>query len=243
MLNHKINTVAVDPFFNQMIKKHRFYRFAMLLILAVGSAGSTTTYAYQDNYNNYSSTAYNTSTVSAVNQPKIRWYRYYNANGQPNLSSTITDQHLRYGYEGLDRNMQVVKQVSPYSPEQYAKQKAQRDVLAAQHESDMALRRNYGSAAQAASKRDQILADMTSRKGYLQTQLVTLQSSLSENITRAASFERQKKPIPASLQTSLKENHKNVDEAQRNIQSIELRQQQIKAEYAQIISRLNRLNQ
>ena len=44
--------------------------------------------------------------------PVVRWYRTY-ANGVPVLSATITEQHIRNGYEGLDANMQVVKRVPP----------------------------------------------------------------------------------------------------------------------------------
>lgn len=171
-------------------------------------------------------------------QPVIRWYRYYNNNGQPSLSSTITDQHLRYGYEALDRNMQVIKRVPPYSIESYARQKAKRDAEAAQRQDDINLRRTYGSAAQAIVKRDQLLADMASRKSYLQTQLAGLQRMLSKDIAQAATYERQGKPIPAMLQKSISDNKKNVLEAQQNIQAISERQQQVIQQYNEIIRRL-----
>ena len=174
-------------------------------------------------------------------QAKVRWYRYYNSNGQPNLSSTITDQHLKYGYEALDRNMQVVKRAPPYSADSYAVQKAKRDAQEAQRQSDLSLRRSYGSAAQAAVKRDQILADMGSRKVYLQAQLANLQRALSTDIAQAAVYERQGKAIPAMLQTSLMTNRKNVADAQKNINAITERQQQVRQQYEEIIRRLSRM--
>jgi hypothetical protein len=200
---------------------------------------SSTASAYSNSYNNSSSGTYTQSNASNINQPKVRWYRYYGPNGEPNLSSTITEQHLRYGYEALDRNMQVIKRADSYTPDQYAKQKAQRDAIYAQRQADLELRKNYGSAVHAANKRDKMLMDMTKRKAYLETQLAGLKISLNNDITQAASFERQKKPIPPFLKKSLEENQKNVEDAQRSIQSIEARQQQISAEYDQIIRRLN----
>ena len=60
---------------------------------------------------------YTTTSSSGMAQPKARWYRYYDSNGRPNLSSTITDQHLKYGYQALDANMQVIKRATPYTPD------------------------------------------------------------------------------------------------------------------------------
>ena len=182
-------------------------------------------------YSSYSSGANNP-------QPIIRWYRYYNGSGQPSLSSTITDQHLKYGYEALDRNMQVIKRVPPYSTESYARQKAKRDAEATKRQADMNLRRTYGSVTQAVAKRKLMLADMASRKSYIQTQLIGLQRMLSKDIAQAATYERQSKPVPAMLQKSITDNKKNVLEAQQNIQAINERQQQVIQQYDDIIRRL-----
>lgn len=184
---------------------------------------------------------YTTTSSSGMAQPKARWYRYYDSNGRPNLSSTITDQHLKYGYQALDANMQVIKRATPYTPDSYAVQKAKRDALEAKRQYDMNLKRTYGSASQAAAKRDQILADMASRKVYLQAQLTSLQRALSSDIAQAAVYERQRKAIPAALQKSLQTNRKNVSDAEQNIRAISERQQEIRQQYDETIRRLNKL--
>ena len=99
--------------------------FQLLLISACSVGLSVSAHAYANDYNNARYMQANTTTT--LKQPKVRWYRYYSPSGEPNLSSTITAQHLRYGYEALDRNMQVIKQVSPYLPDQYAQQKKERE--------------------------------------------------------------------------------------------------------------------
>lgn len=201
------------------------------MLACITSFHATPVFADAYDYSSYSSGTNNP-------QPIIRWYRYYNGSGQPSLSSTITDQHLKYGYEALDRNMQVIKRVPPYSTESYARQKAKRDAEAAKRQADMNLRRTYGSVTQAVAKRNQMLADMASRKSYLQTQLIGLQRMLSKDIAQAATYERQSKPVPAMLQKSITDNKKNVLEAQQNIQAINERQQQVIQQYDDIIRRL-----
>lgn len=178
---------------------------------------------------------------SDLKQPKIRWYRYYDSNGQASLSNTLTEEQMKYGYEALDKNMQVVKRVAPYTAEKYAIQKAQQDAAQARKNADLELKKAYNSSTAAAAKRDQILADLTGRRSYLSTQLAGLQATLSNNIAQAATLERQQKPIPPMLKKNLEESRRNVNEAEKNIAAIDDRQKQVKAEYEQIIQRLSAL--
>ena len=58
------------------------------------------------------------STLSIANSPnKAVWYRYYDQHGVANISSNVTPNHIRYGYEALDRNMQVIQRARPYNTE------------------------------------------------------------------------------------------------------------------------------
>lgn len=223
---------------NKKINRLHPLSFASLLGAVIFPA--ITTSALAESY--YGDSSYYSDSARSKNsilQPKVRWYRYYDSNGQPHLSNSITTEQMRFGYEALDRNMQVVKKVEPYSAEQYAMQKAQRDAAMAKRNADLDLKKAYVSSVAAAAKRDQILADMTSRRSYLMTQLAGLQSTLSKNIADAADYERQQKPIPLALQKNLAESRKNVDEAQQNVAAIDARQQQVRAEYEVIIRRLS----
>jgi hypothetical protein len=49
------------------------------------------------------------SSVAIADTPKAVWYRYYDQHGIANISTSVTPAHIRYGYEALDRNMQVIK--------------------------------------------------------------------------------------------------------------------------------------
>lgn len=50
-------------------------------------------------------------------QQKATWYRYYDSKGVANISTNVTPNHIRYGYEALDQNMQVIKRARPYNAE------------------------------------------------------------------------------------------------------------------------------
>ncbi len=53
--------------------------------------------------------------LMAETQNKAVWYRYYDQKGVANISSNVTPNHIRYGYEALDRNMQVIQRARPYN--------------------------------------------------------------------------------------------------------------------------------
>ena len=72
-------------------------------------------------------------TISIMaDPPKAVWYRYYDSKGIANVSSSVTPNHIRYGYEALDSNMQVIQRARPYNAEKDAPQREDDDrVLAA----------------------------------------------------------------------------------------------------------------
>ena len=55
--------------------------------------------------------------VFAETPPKATWYRYYDSKGIANISSNVTPNHIRHGYEALDQNMQVIQRNRAYNTE------------------------------------------------------------------------------------------------------------------------------
>ena len=115
------------------------------------------------------------SSFAATEQPRAVWYRYYDKNGVANVSTSVTPEHIRYGYEALDRNMQVIKRNRAYNATVYVQQSSRRESIARQREQDMRLKRAYGNTKIAATKRDQILASLKKQLNYQQQQLQQLQ--------------------------------------------------------------------
>ena len=170
-------------------------------------------------------------------QPKAQWYRTYEQ-GSPALSSTITERHIRNGYEVLDRNLQVIRRVPPYIAAQYDQQKAQRDRLDAQRQADRNLIAIHISSLHATAKRDSMLAEMQTRQQFLQTQLDGLKLDLAKDIAAAAAYERRQQAIPAPIRQRLELKRAQVAQAETNVQALEKRQLDVMQEYKQITERL-----
>lgn len=170
-------------------------------------------------------------------QPKAYWYRTYEQ-GAPALSSTITERHIRNGYEALDRNMQVIRRVPPYVAAQYEQQKAQRERLDAQRQADRNLIAVHISSVHAAAKRDSMLNEMQTRQQFLQAQLNSLQQDLARDIAAAAGYERRQQSIPEPVRQRLELKREQVAQAENNVQAIEKRQLEVIGEYKSVIERL-----
>ena len=171
-------------------------------------------------------------------QPKAHWYRTYDQ-GTPALSSTITERHIRNGYEVLDRNMQTIRRVPPYIASQYDQQKAQRDRLDAQRQADRNLVAIHISSLHAATKRDSLLNEMQARQQFLQSQLNDLRLELAKDIAAAAAYERRQQAIPDPIRQRLELKRAQVAQAETNVQALEKRQLDVIAEYKTVIERLN----
>lgn len=52
-----------------------------------------------------------------------KWYRYYDSRGTANISANVTPAHIRYGYESLDQNMQVIAKTPAWNGDRDAKLK------------------------------------------------------------------------------------------------------------------------
>lgn len=170
-------------------------------------------------------------------QPKAHWYRTYDQ-GTPALSSTITERHVRNGYEALDRNMQVIRRVPAYIPAQYEQQKAQRDRLDTQRQADRNLMAVHISSVHAIAKRDSMLNEMQARQQFLQVQLDDLKLELARDIAAAAAYERRQQAIPEPIRQRLELKREQVAHAENNVQALEKRQLEVIGDYKKIVERL-----
>jgi chromosome segregation ATPase len=182
-----------------------------------------------------------TNTTTSNDQIKARWYRYYNSNGTPNLSSVITQEHVKNGYEALNSSMQVIKRVPPFSPESYERAKSERERLEAKRQDDRNLVATHVSSVQATAKRDQLLLDMAGRAQYLGTQLAAIQMELATDVAAAAAYERRQQTVPTAVSQRMADKRTQIEQMQNNINALQKRQDDVKAQYGQIISRLQYL--
>lgn len=172
---------------------------------------------------------------------KATWYRYYDKNGVANVSTSVTPEHIRYGYEALDRNMQVIKRNRPYNATVDVQQSAQRESVARRREQDLRLKRAYGNTQIATAKRDQILANLKKQLNYQQEQLQQLQKDKIAFKRQEMDYHRKGEILPTQLKSNLENNSKNIDNVKKTVESLRNAYHKTEIEYADIISRLKTL--
>ncbi|ENX36467.1 hypothetical protein F889_00175 [Acinetobacter colistiniresistens] len=181
------------------------------------------------------------SNVFAAEPAKAVWYRYYDKNGVANVSTSVSPNHIRYGYEALDRNMQVIKRNSPYNAAADAQQSAQRESVARRREQDLRLKRAYGSPQIAAAKRDQILANLKKQLNYQQEQLQQLQKDKIAFKRQEMEYHRKGEVLPTQLKSNLENNAQNIENIKKTVESLRNAYHKTEVEYSDIIQRLNAL--
>ncbi|MCH7390558.1 hypothetical protein [Acinetobacter dispersus] len=181
------------------------------------------------------------SSFATTEQSKAVWYRYYDKNRVANVSTSVTPEHIRYGYEALDRNMQVIKRNRPYNAAVDAQQSSQRESIARRREQDLKLKRAYGSPQIAAAKRDQILANLKKQLNYQQEQLQQLQKDKIGFKRQEMEYHRKGEMLPAQLKSNLENNAQNIENVKKTVESLRNAYHKTEVEYSDIINRLNAL--
>lgn len=174
-------------------------------------------------------------------QQKAKWYRYYDSKGVANISTNVTPNHIRFGYEALDQNMQVIQRARPYNVETDIKQAPQRAIQAQRNAEDSKLKRAYNNSQTATQKKQEALIQIKKQLGFQQEQLKQLQTDRIMFIRQEREFARQGKTAPQHLKLTLENNQKNMTNQKENIQSLQSRYRNLEAEYDKIISRLKAL--
>ena len=178
------------------------------------------------------------AAAPASPQHKAVWYRYYDSKGVANISTNVTPNHIRHGYEALDQNMQVIKRNNPYNAEADIKQAPQRAVAAKQRDADDKLKRAYGNSATAWQKKRDALTVINKQLVFQQDQLKQLQNDRILFVRQEREHFRKGETVPAQLKATLTNNQKNIVAKKEYIQSLQSSYRNTAAEYDRIITRL-----
>ncbi|GAA5182631.1 hypothetical protein GCM10023345_09060 [Acinetobacter kookii] len=173
--------------------------------------------------------------------PKATWYRYYDSKGVANISTNVTPNHIRHGYEALDQNMQVIRRNRAYNTEADIKQAPQRAAHAKQQATDLKLKKAYGNSQVALAKRNDALGNIKKQIAFQQDQLKQLQTDRIYFKRQQIEHLRKAENIPVSLKTTIENNQKNIEAKRTMIQSLQINYRKTQAEYDNIIARLKAL--
>lgn len=166
------------------------------------------------------------------------WYRYKDPNGVINISSSISTEHVKYGYETLDQNMQVLKKTPAYNDIKEVKSSLKRTQMAIQNQEDIKLKQAYGSSKMAARKCNDALISINKKILLQGEQLDRTQKDYKLLIKQQNELKSQGRPIPSALNKSLMLNSQNIRDMKKNIESLQTNYRNTQAQYDTIIKRL-----
>ncbi len=174
------------------------------------------------------------------NLPK-RLYRYYDDKGAPMVSDQVTDEHIRRGYDIVDRNFRLIRHLPPFDEVTYNKEKAKRDAALVQQQEDAKILRLYGSVRDAEIARDRQLDTLDTNISYNSMQLSRLKSLRADLVTDAASAERKTQYPSVKTKTQITEYDDQINDLQTLINSQRAEQAKVKSDFTPIIKRLNEI--
>lgn len=174
-------------------------------------------------------------------QPKPSYYRYYDQRGIENISTQVTPNHIRHGYDALDRNMQVIERKKAYNVEKDLKQSAQRKNDSEQQQNDLRLKRAYTSSSVAINKRNSTLVEINKQIQFQTEQLNTFLNDRVKFKQKADEYKRTGKPVPESLQNNLNFNASQIEKMKTNINQLKKRHNDTQKEYDYIVERLQKM--
>ncbi|OTG69593.1 hypothetical protein B9T25_01710 [Acinetobacter sp. ANC 4470] len=173
---------------------------------------------------------------------KATWYRYYDSKGIANISTNVTPNHIRHGYEALDQNMQLIQRNRAYNSEADVKKAPLRAAQAQQKSADLKLKKAYTNSQVAIKKRNDALLHIKKQLTFQQDQLKQLQSDRIYFKRQQMEHLRKAENIPVTLKNSLDYNQKNIEEKKKNINSLQANYLNTQTEYDNIIARLKTLD-
>ncbi|NUF84644.1 hypothetical protein [Acinetobacter seifertii] len=206
--------------------KYAFYRNCLSVFIGIASCGAL---------------FLSSPTFAANDVPKAVWYRYYDQHGIANISTSVTPEHIRHGYEALDQNMQVIKRSHPYNSETDLNQSSQRALSARYREEDNKLKKAYSNSKTAVIKRDQALLALKKQMNYQQEQLNHLQQDKILFKRQEMEYFRKGEKVPGRLKALIENNLTNILKVKQTLELLSKNYNHTNNEYENIIERLKKL--
>lgn len=167
-----------------------------------------------------------------------RLYRYYNDKGIPTLSDQVSEEHIRRGYDIVDRNMQLIRHFPAFDEAVYSKDKAKRDAAFKQSQEDARILRLYSSARDAELARNRLSDTLETSIGYNSLQLIRIKRLRADFVGDAALSERKSQTPTAKLKEQIADYDKKIKDLQALMDYQRAEQAKVRSEFVPIINRL-----
>lgn len=185
------------------------------------------------------------------------FYRYKDKDGNQVMSSTLPSEVAKDGYEIITSRGNVIERIAPQkTSEEIAKEKVFIEKQQASHEQE----ENKKRQAQIRAKKDEILlksftteADIIRSRNEKIASINVLEEITRENVARlkkqleeaniqATGYHSAKQPIPATLQKTISESKRQIEENVNFLERKKIEKDEINKKYQGLITRFNELN-
>jgi hypothetical protein len=153
-----------------------------------------------------------------------QYYRYKDPKAGLVITSTMTAEAAKFGYDIIDEKGRVIEKVEGHlegeALEEY-KKKHQAEIVEkerakAQQEYDVNLLRRYSFVTDIAAEKKRKLAELNATVQIVKGNLAGVRSELEAEYARAAVIERQGKPIPEDLKKKISD----LEDAMRSTEEL-----------------------
>lgn len=171
-------------------------------------------------------------------------YRHTTPDGNIAISATLSQQAIFAGYQVLDHNGRVLKEVAPAPPEEQARRRqelAQRQQAERQARQDEELRRLYAGPEDAVRARERQVDALELKIGYARNTLVQLENKRDEEIRNAARAERAGRDVPDGTREAIERYNRQIADTREEMAAHHQDIEAVRAQYEPIIERLRQL--
>lgn len=172
--------------------------------------------------------------VSAADAAGVRFYRYTNAQGATEISSSIPSERVKYGYQIIDGSSgRVLQTIDPQLSDEAARRKAARDAALAECRAAVRrIRALYQSEAEIFAAETQALESIDTRIINARASITQLETQLAELELRAARVERSGQALDAELLGSIESAREQITRLEEEVATRRAEQESARGEYA-----------
>ncbi|MEB5477651.1 hypothetical protein OZX61_02695 [Acinetobacter sp. ESL0695] len=169
------------------------------------------------------------------------WYRYYDRQGVPLISTSVSPEHIRNGYDVLNGNMELIQKVPALQNTEISRQKreqeAEQDVL------NEKVRQIYTHSNIATKRKNNLLRGIQDKIALQRKQYDSLQGYLRD--LRHDEFELlyRNKIVPKSLKNNIEQTTNRIRDSQKKMNDLQTQYEQTEQQYDKIINRLKKLEE
>lgn len=169
-------------------------------------------------------------------------FRFEREDGSTAISSSLSDEAIKQGYEVLNQDGRVVRTVEPALTAEERKQLKERKERQRRNKKqakrDEELLRMYAGPGDARRARDRQVEALEVNISYTRNSLQGVKQKLDREVSNAAKYEQRGEEVPASVRDSINHFQNRIAEHKKEIQQYKDDIEDVREKYEPMIERL-----